>query len=173
MSKRSSAAAGIAVGATIALVSVAGCGGKRSDAELLLLTWTKALNLHLATSYDEGNHYPYKLVDVDPMLRAEVGFVDPWGEAIYYRRVTDSQFDLASAGPDGEIGNDDDVVIQDRKLRKPAEAWAARPPGKTLVAQAASDKPTPGSAGEMAAGGGEAAYEEDGEIDPSYDDSEE
>jgi hypothetical protein len=149
----------LATGAlAVAAALAAGCGSQRSDAEHQLLRWTEALNFHLASSFDEGNQYPVKLVDIDPMLRVELKFEDPWGAPVYYRRVNDSMFDLASGGPDGILGNDDDVVIQDRKLTKPKVAWERRPLGKELVAQSARDRPSAGSAGALSpvAGGGEA-----------------
>jgi hypothetical protein len=150
-----------------AALFAAGCDMRRSDAEHLLLRWTEVLNLHLASSFDEGNQYPVRLVDVDPLLRLDLAFEDPWGGALYYRKINDSQYDLASAGPDGEVGNEDDVVIQDRTLTEPAKAWARRPVGKTLVAQSAGDRPSGGGAAPVADGGGEAeAYADDG-----YDDS--
>ena len=93
--------------AVVLVLAAAGCGGKRSETEHLLIRWAEALNFHLAGSFADGNEYPRRLADIDPMLRVALPFVDAWGQSIHYRRIDDGHYDLASAGPDGEIGNDD------------------------------------------------------------------
>jgi len=143
------------------LFAVAGCGGKRTDTEHLLIRWAEVLNFHLAGSFADGNEYPHRLADVDPMLRIGVTFVDAWGNPIHYRRIDDGHYDLASPGPDGVIGNDDDVVVHNGLTQKPSEVWAARPPARGLSPQQEQG----GGAGEVATGGDEAG--DDGE---SYDD---
>ena len=37
---------------------------------------------------------------------------DPWGHEYVYRRLEDGSFDIISAGPDGKVGTDDDVVAR-------------------------------------------------------------
>lgn len=78
---------------------LAACGGKRSDAEHLLITWADALNHHLATS-SEGNYtYPHALAEIDPLLRVALPFEDPWGHPLQYRRIDDGHYDLVSSAP--------------------------------------------------------------------------
>ena len=129
----------------------AGCGGKRSETEHLLLRWAEALNFHLAGSFSEGNEYPPRLAAVDPMLRVALPFSDAWGRPIHYRRIDDGHYDLASAGPDGEIGNGDDVVVHNGLTQKPAELYARRPAARGLLPQSEADAGGANDAG----GGGE------------------
>ncbi|MGE0639033.1 MAG: hypothetical protein AB7G12_05665 [Thermoanaerobaculia bacterium] len=128
---------------------LAGCDGNVSTTEHLLLRWTEALNLHLASSFADGNRYPERLVDVDPMLRLELGFDDAWGSPLQYRRINDSQFDLASSGPDSIPGNADDIVIQDRVLKKAETAYGSRPFDKRFAPQRAADTPSSDSEAEL------------------------
>lgn len=144
---------------TLLLVSLAtGCGGKRSETEHLLLRWAEALNFHLAGSFAEGNEYPPRLSDVDPMLRVALPFADAWGHSIHYRRIDDGHYDLASSGPDGEIGNDDDIVVHNGLTQKPAEVYARRPAARGLAAQ-----------GDRPAGGDGARFEEADAGDDGYE----
>lgn len=115
-------------------VVLAACGGKRSDTEHRLIQWAQALNTHLATDAEGGNAYPRRLAEIDPMLRLGLEFEDAWGHPLYYRRIHDGRYDIASPGPDGEIGGDDDVVLSNAMLYKPAKVYAERP-AKGLAVQ--------------------------------------
>jgi hypothetical protein len=37
-------------------------------------------------------------------------FTDPWGERYWYRRLGQRDFEIRSAGPDGEFETEDDIV---------------------------------------------------------------
>lgn len=124
----------IALALAIAAVLPA-CGGKRSDAEHLLITWADALNHHLATS-SEGNYtYPHALAEIDPLLRVALPFEDPWGHPLQYRRIDDGHYDLVSLGADGELGGEDDVVVHNGLLQKSATVYAKRPASAGLKPQ--------------------------------------
>jgi hypothetical protein len=127
-------------------VALAACGGKRSDTEHRMLQWAQALNTHLATDAEGGNSYPRELAEVDPMLRLGLTFEDAWGNALHYRRVHDGKYDLASPGPDGEIGSDDDVIVSNAMIYKPEKIYPTRPAsGLTLQRDEA-----PGSTADIA-----------------------
>jgi hypothetical protein len=111
----------------LAALALAACGGKRTETEHQLFRWAEALNHHLATSFAEGNEYPHRLAEVDPLLRVALPFDDPWGRPIHYRRIDDGHYDIASAGPDGTLGNEDDVIVNNAILYKPADIYSKRP----------------------------------------------
>jgi hypothetical protein len=111
------------------------CGGKRSDTEHLLITWADALNHHLATSSESNYTYPHALSEIDPLLRVALPFEDPWGRPLHYRRIDDGHYDLVSLGPDGELGGEDDVIVHNGLLQKPAKVYAQRPASAGLAPQ--------------------------------------
>jgi len=117
-------------------LALAGCGN-RTMAEKLLFSWAQALNTHLATDADGNYTYPHSLADIDPLLRITLTFDDPWGTPLRYRRIDDGHYDLVSAGPNATLGDDDDLVIHNGLLEKPAKVYARRPAERGLVAQEA------------------------------------
>lgn len=116
-----------ALAVCVCACALAACGGARTETEHRLLQWSQALNTHLATDADGGYSYPRRLADIDPLLRVGLSFEDGWGNAIHYRRVHDGKYDLASPGPDGEIGSDDDVIVSNAMIYKPEKIYPTRP----------------------------------------------
>ena len=116
----------------LAALAIAACDMKRSDTEAVMIGWSNALKLHLATDFEGYNQFPKRLEDVDPLLRTGLDTVDAWGNGLHYRRVRDDLYDLISFGPDGVPGNEDDVVFTNGKIKKPMEIYAKRPirPGR-------------------------------------------
>ena len=114
---------------TVAVLLLGGCGGKRSDTEVVMIGWANALKLHLATDFAGYNQFPQRLEDIDPDLRIGLEATDAWGNGLHYRKVRDDLYDLISFGPDGVPGNDDDVVFTNGKIKQPAEIYAQRPLG--------------------------------------------
>ncbi|HEX9733170.1 MAG TPA: hypothetical protein VGG06_14435 [Thermoanaerobaculia bacterium] len=113
--------------ATLAAAALA-CGGPQVVTEKAMLDWGNVLNLHLGTGGRNGDYsYPRQLSEVDAELRAGLSDQDAWGNDFYYRRLRDDRYQLVSAGPDGELGNDDDVVMANSKFMKAAEIYAKDP----------------------------------------------
>ena len=54
-------------------------------------------------------------VDKDPWGLADTRLQDPWRRPIDYRKISDQKFELRSAGVDGVLRTDDDVVIDSAK----------------------------------------------------------
>lgn len=123
--------------AILLCLGAAACGA-RSDTEHMMFQWAEALNAHLAGDFEAGNEYPHALADIDPMMRLGRSFEDGWGNPFYYRRINDGRYDLVSSGPDGELGNDDDVCLTNAVLMKPASFYEQRPVDKRLRPQGES-----------------------------------
>jgi len=115
-------------------LGVAACGA-RSDTEHMMFQWAESLNAHLAGNFAAGNEYPHELAEIDEMMRLGRSFEDGWGNPFYYRRINDGRYDLVSSGPDGELGNDDDVCLPNAVLMKPATFYEQRPADKRLKPQ--------------------------------------
>lgn len=126
----------VAALALLAALAVAACGGPRTATEKLLFNWAQALNTHLATDGEGNYEYPRRLADVDPLLRITLGFDDAWGSPLRYRKIDDGHYDLVSAGPNGTVGDDDDVIVHNGLLMKPADVYPKRP-AERLVEQRA------------------------------------
>jgi len=104
------------------------CGGPQTATEKSMLDWGNVLNLHLGTGGRDGDYsYPHRLTDVDETLRVGLSDQDAWGNDFYYRRMRDDRYQLISAGPDGELGNEDDVVMANSAFYKAAEIYAKDP----------------------------------------------
>ena len=109
---------------TVVVLAV-GCS-KRASTEKLLFDWANALNIEVA-SPDHNYEFPDSLDLVDETLRSVLSDTDAWGNSIHYRKLSDSKYQLISPGPDGELGNDDDVIVENGILQEPSEIYAERP----------------------------------------------
>ena len=102
------------------------CAGPQSATEATLFAWAQACNTHLATS--KSNSYPSKsLSEIDPALTSGLQETDGWGNPIFYRGLRDDRYELISAGPDGRFGNEDDVIVQNGRLKVAADIYASNP----------------------------------------------
>ncbi len=52
---------------------------------------------------------PKNLKELQEFRRLPLGTLDAWGIAIKYKRLTDEEFRLISAGPDREFDTEDDI----------------------------------------------------------------
>ena len=114
--------------AALLAVLLAACG-PTTETESMMIAWANALNAHLATGGRTGDNYSYptKLGQVDPALTAALSQEDAWGQKFYYRRILDDRYQLISAGPDGEYGNEDDIVVENGVTFDPVQVYAKRP----------------------------------------------
>ena len=115
----------VLVVAVIALVLL-GCGA-RTVTEKRMLEWAPILNLYMASNMEGANSYPETLDELEPRLREELSTTDGWGNELLYRKLRIDLYNLISAGPDGEFGNDDDIVIENGALYDPAQIYAKNP----------------------------------------------
>ncbi len=115
------------VSATLLAVLLAACG-PTTETESTMLAWGSVLNAHLATGGRNGDYaYPTKLGQVDPELTAALAKEDGWGQKFLYRRIRDDKYQLISAGPDGEFGNEDDIVVENGATYEPMAIYKKRP----------------------------------------------
>ncbi len=95
--------------------------------------------------------------DDEPLLKGD--YVDSWGNELMYERRGKKQPIIRSAGPDGEMGTDDDLTNQD--VVKPRESSARKGRG---AMESVIDAVTPWrSVGRKVAGATQALEEEEGD----------
>jgi hypothetical protein len=108
-------------------VILTACGGARTTTERNMLEWGPLLNMYMATNMEAGNSYPESLDEIDPTLRADLSETDGWGNKLLYRKLRIDLYNIISAGPDGEFGNDDDIIVQNGALYEPAKIYGEHP----------------------------------------------
>jgi hypothetical protein len=110
----------------IAVTAVA-CGGAQTVTEKRMLEWGPILNIYMGTNMEGGNSYPQSLDEVPPELAGELERRDGWGNDFLYRLLRIDKYNLISAGPDGEFGNEDDIVMENGALYDPMKIYAESP----------------------------------------------
>jgi hypothetical protein len=115
---------GVLLGVAIAVVA---CGGARTVTEKRMLEWGPILNMYMGTNVEGGNSYPEALDEMPPEITGELERRDGWGNQILYRRLRIDKYTLISAGPDGEFGTSDDVVVENGALYDPMKIYAENP----------------------------------------------
>lgn len=108
----------------LATTLLVGCGPVVKT-EKILLDWAAPLNVHLGTS--QYNNFPKSLGELDTMLTANLKTVDGWGNALHYRLIRGDLYHLISAGPDGALGNDDDIILKNGALFDAPAIYAKNP----------------------------------------------
>jgi len=111
---------------TLAIVMV-GCGGPQIITEKRILEWGPILNLYMATNMDGGNSYPKTLDELPPEMSGDLERTDGWGNPLLYRRLRIDKYNLISAGPDGEFGNADDIMLENGALYDAMKIYAEKP----------------------------------------------
>ena len=113
--------------ALILALTLTGCS-KVSKSEKIVLDWGNAINLHLTGGGIDSNYsFPNKLSEIDPEFTAGLTDVDAWGNKLFYRRLPGDRYNLISMGPDGELGNDDDIVMQNGMLYMASKIYSESP----------------------------------------------
>ncbi len=110
---------------TCAVVVAVACGGADRATRKGMVEWAEVLSVETATSLYAT--FPERLGDIDPMMRAHLSRTDAWGTNLLYRRLRDDLYHLISAGPDGEFGNEDDIVSVTGHFRDTMEVYARHP----------------------------------------------
>ena len=110
----------------LAVVAV-GCGGAQVVTEKRMLEWGPMLNLFMGTNMEGGNSYPESLDELPPHLSDGLKKSDGWGNPLLYRLLRIDKYNIISAGPDGEFGNADDLVLENGALYDPMKIDAQSP----------------------------------------------
>ena len=92
-----------------------------------MLEWGPILNTYMATNMEQANAYPESLDEIDPRFRDELSDRDGWGNKMLYRKLRIDLYNMISAGPDGEFGNDDDIIMQNGALYEPSKVYGEWP----------------------------------------------
>jgi hypothetical protein len=110
----------------IAVVAV-GCGGARVVTEKRMVEWGPILNIYMGTNMEGGNSFPETLEEVPPDLAGDLKKTDGWGKPLLYRLLRIDKYNLISAGPDGEFGNEDDIVLENGAFYDAMKIYAENP----------------------------------------------
>lgn len=108
-------------------VAAVACGGAQTVTEKRMLEWGPILNMYMGTNMEGGNSYPQSLDEMPPELTGELERRDGWGNQFLYRLLRIDKYNLISAGPDGEFGNENDVVMENGALYDPMKIYAENP----------------------------------------------
>ncbi len=92
-----------------------------------MVEWGPVLNAFMATNFDNANSYPNSLDEINPTLRADLTDTDGWGNRILYRKLRIDKYNLISAGPDGQLGNDDDIILENGAFYPASKVYAEHP----------------------------------------------
>ena len=103
------------------------CGGGLAVTEKRMLEWAPILNMYMGSNFAGGNSYPEALEELDPEFRQGLKFEDGWGKRFLYRRLRGDKYNIISAGPDGEFGNEDDVVLENGLLTEAMRVYSRNP----------------------------------------------
>jgi len=116
------------VAAVVALAVIAvGCGGPQVLTEKRMVEWGPILNLYMGTNMEGGNSFPENLEELPPELSSDLKKTDGWGNPLLYRLLRIDKYNLISAGPDGEFGNDDDIVLENGAFYEAAKIYKESP----------------------------------------------
>lgn len=114
----------VVLAATIVAVA---CGGSQVLTEKRMVEWGPILNLYMGTNMEGGNSFPETLEEMPPDLVSDLKKTDGWGNALLYRLLRVDKYNLISAGPDGEFGNADDIMLENGAFYPPEEIYAENP----------------------------------------------
>ena len=108
-------------------IAATACGGGRAVTEKRMLDWGPILNMYMGSNFENGNSYPVTLDEMPPDFTSELERRDGWGNRFLYRLIRVDKYNLISAGPDGEFGNEDDVVMENGAFYDPMKIYAENP----------------------------------------------
>jgi hypothetical protein len=109
------------------IIAAAGCGGPQVLTEKRMVEWGPMLNLYMGTNMEGGNSFPETLEEMPPDLTEGLKKTDGWGHPMLYRLLRVDKYNLISAGPDGEFGNADDIVLENGALYDAQKIYAEYP----------------------------------------------
>ncbi|MEE4272031.1 MAG: hypothetical protein V2I67_10165 [Thermoanaerobaculales bacterium] len=111
----------------VTAVIAVGCGGPQILTEKRMVEWGPILNIYMGTNMEGGNSFPETLEEMPPDLTSDLKKTDGWGNPLLYRLLRVDKYNLISAGPDGEFGNDDDIVLENGAFYEAAKIYKENP----------------------------------------------
>ncbi len=106
----------------VAVGLVVGCAV--ANTERHLLEWAPVLNVVMGA---QGGKFPDSLDAIPPEVRETLTSTDGWGNEFLYRKLRLDLYNLISAGPDGEFGNDDDIIVENGRLTPASKVYGEFP----------------------------------------------
>jgi len=115
----------LVLGAACGLFACA--GGPTVKTENTMRDWGEALKLFFTSGYGSGPEFPHQLDDIKSFPAGKPSRQDGWGHDLVYQHMSMDTYRLISKGPDGKIGNDDDIVYTNGMLEEAKKSYAAAP----------------------------------------------
>ncbi len=113
-----------------ALLLGACSGGPITKTENTLRDWGECLKLFFTSGYGSGPEFPHALADIKSFPAGRPSSQDGWGHEIVYQLLSMDKYRLISKGPDGVLGNDDDIVFTNGMLEEPKKSYGEAPAPK-------------------------------------------
>lgn len=115
------------VAVVVVVAAAVGCGGPHILTEKRMVEWGPMINLYMGTNMEGGNSFPETLEEMPPHLTEDLKKTDGWGNPLLYRLLRIDKYNLISAGPDGEFGNSDDIVLENGAFYEADTIYAESP----------------------------------------------
>ena len=86
-----------------------------------------SLQFFFPLGYGEGSEMPKRLDDLDASILADLAKQDEWNRDFHYRRVDMDHYNLISMGPNGKLGDDDDIIMENGMFYAPEKIYSEHP----------------------------------------------
>ena len=107
----------------------AGCAGGLStmSTQDTMREWGTALKFFYPRGYSSGPEFPLRLEDIGEIPGVKLSRKDEWGTDFYYRRIDMDHYQLISRGPNGTLGDSDDLIYSNGLFYEPDKIYAENP----------------------------------------------
>ncbi|HEX9638922.1 MAG TPA: hypothetical protein VGB99_15430 [Acidobacteriota bacterium] len=89
--------------------------------------WGTALKFFYVRGYGSGPEFPRALADIGEIPGVTLSTKDEWGAELTYRRTDLDHYQLISRGPNGELGDSDDIIYSNGLFYEPDKVYSERP----------------------------------------------
>jgi hypothetical protein len=105
----------------------AGCGLSTLSTQDTMREWGTALKFSYPRGYGSGPEFPLKLEDIGEIPGVKLSRKDEWGAELFYRRIDMDHYQLISRGPNGTLGDSDDLIYSNGMFYEPDKIYAEHP----------------------------------------------
>jgi hypothetical protein len=111
------------------LGAAAACAGGLStmSTQDTMREWGTALKFFYPRGYSSGPEFPLKLDDIEAIPGVKLSKQDEWGAELHYRRIDMDHYQLISRGPNGELGDADDLIYSNGLFYEPDKIYSEHP----------------------------------------------